>query len=214
MTLTRASNTLFMDLDWTPAMNIQAKDHIYRIGQKSSSVLIKRMSSTHPLDMHMQELIEFKIELAYQVLEARILYKPLKNRHLTQDIGFKEESDEELIARISAADAEANRQIALGKLSAIAGREAAKVNDTPEPELTLQRKDMLRQILSYMVKRCDGAEERDDVGFNNPMLELDTGLMRLVYMMKMICHYGFLNESLCGIVVNLVDTSMKSGNLH
>lgn len=181
LTLTRASNALFVDLDWTPAMNIQAEDRICRIGQTSSKVLIKRMSSTHPLDVHMQELIEFKIALAYQALEAGIAYTPLKKRPLTQDIGIREESDEELAARIGAADAEANRQIALGKLSAIAGREAAKVNDTPEPELTPERKDMLREALGYMAGRCDGAETKDGVGFNKPDARIghwlnDTGL--------------------------------------
>jgi intein/homing endonuclease len=142
--------------------------HNCRIGQTSNIVLIKRMSSTHPLDQHMQKLIEHKMELAYRALEASIKFKPIKPRSLAQEQEIIEESDEELAARIQSAEDEVNREIALGKLQAIAGREAAKVNDVPEPELTPGRKAMLREALDYMVGRCDGAVMRDGMGFNRP----------------------------------------------
>jgi SWI/SNF-related matrix-associated actin-dependent regulator 1 of chromatin subfamily A len=168
LTLTHASHALFVDLDWTPAMNIQSEDRICRIGQKSSVVLIKRMVSNHPLDLHIQKLLEWKLEIAYRALEASIKFNPPKPRPLIQDVELIEETEEELINRIKAAENEANREEAFGKLERIAGREAAKVNEIPEPELTVERKDMLREALDYMIGRCDGANQRDGIGFNKP----------------------------------------------
>src|SRR5690606_16904512 len=167
LTLTRASHALFVDLDWTPGLNIQAEDRICRIGQTSDGVLIMRMVSSHPLDVHMHQLIAFKTELAYKALEASLNFKPLKERP-TQDIKLIEETDEELEVRIRNADKEAEREFSLSKIFKIAGREAVKVNDVPEPPLTLARKKLLREALEYITSRCDGAETRDGVGFSKP----------------------------------------------
>jgi hypothetical protein len=181
LNLTHASNVLFVDLDWTPALNIQSEDRACRIGQTSDKVLIKRMCSNHPLDLHIQKLLEWKLEMAFRALEASIKFKPLKKRPLVQDIKIVEESDEELAARIKAAENDANREVALGKLQLVASREAVKVNDVPEPPLTPSRKAMLKEALEYMAGRCDGAIEKDGVGFNRPDAAIghwihDTGL--------------------------------------
>lgn len=168
ITLTRASHALFVDLDWTPAWNIQAEDRICRIGQTANAVLIRRMTSSHPLDKHMQALIEYKMELTYRSLEKTAAYTAPRKRPLAQEIEIVQETEEELAKRIAEAEADAEREVALGKLENIAAREAAKVNDTPEPELTTGRKAMLREALDYMVGRCDGAIERDGMGFNRP----------------------------------------------
>src|SRR5262249_3326827 len=50
LTLTRASTALFVDLDWTPANNLQAEDRLCRIGQEAGHVRIIQMVSDHPLD--------------------------------------------------------------------------------------------------------------------------------------------------------------------
>jgi len=168
LTLTRASNALFVDLDWTPAMNIQAEDRLCRIGSTGSNILITRMTSNHPLDQHMQRLIEYKMELAYKALEHGLSFKPIRKRPLAQEIEIFKETEEELINRIALAEIEANREYSLGRLQEIAGREAAKVNDIPEPKLTTKRKDMLREALEYLTSICDGAMTRDNKGFNRP----------------------------------------------
>lgn len=168
LTLTHASHALFLDLDWTPGLNIQAEDRVCRIGQKADGVLIMRMVSNHPLDIHMHRLIARKTELAYKALEESLKFKPLKKRPMTQDIKLIQESDEELEERIRNAEQEAEREDALSRIFKIAGREAVKVNDVPEPPLTSARKKMLREALEYMVSRCDGAHERDGMGFSKP----------------------------------------------
>jgi hypothetical protein len=166
ITLTRASNILFVDLDWTPGMNIQSEDRCVRIGATADKVLIMRMTSTHPLDRHIQKLIEYKMALIYASLEASIRVTPLRPRKPNAEL--VDESDEELIERIRAAEEEASHTIAIGKLHSVLSRESIKVNDVPEPELTTDRKAMLRAALDYMISICDGAEKRDSMGFNKP----------------------------------------------
>ena len=64
LTLSRASNILFVDLDWTPAMNIQAEDRAHRIGSSTdTNLLIMTMCSRHPVDVHIHNLIQKKMEI-------------------------------------------------------------------------------------------------------------------------------------------------------
>lgn len=49
ITLTRASNVLRVDREWNPALNVQAEDRCYRIGQ-SSAVLVTDLVANHKLD--------------------------------------------------------------------------------------------------------------------------------------------------------------------
>jgi SWI/SNF-related matrix-associated actin-dependent regulator 1 of chromatin subfamily A len=60
LTLTRASNVLFVDLSWVPADNQQAEDRCYRIGTKNA-VLVTHLVSSHPLDQHVRKLIAKKM---------------------------------------------------------------------------------------------------------------------------------------------------------
>lgn len=165
LTLTHASNVLFVDLDWVPANNLQAEDRACRIGQEANKVLIKRMSSSHPLDQHMQELLEYKIELAYKALEGMLTYKSTANK--PKEIKLREESDEELMERIKGTRLSLGKDFYQRKLSKILDRERSKVEE-PEPELSVERKEMLREALGFMAGRCDGAQRKDGQGFNKP----------------------------------------------
>jgi hypothetical protein len=62
ITLTKASNALFIDEEWTPALNEQAQDRIYRIGQ-SRGVVITRLVAAHALDRRIAELLAQKNEI-------------------------------------------------------------------------------------------------------------------------------------------------------
>jgi hypothetical protein len=168
ITLTRASDVLFVDMDWTPALNIQAEDRLHRIGQTSDNILVMRMNSSHPLDIRIQHLIEYKTKLMQKALDESFKFSPPKARPLAQDIKIIEETAEELAERMKAAESEVERNYALSRLQEIAGREAAKVDGVPEPELTPNRKRLLRDALDYMVSVCDGAIEKDGMGFNRP----------------------------------------------
>jgi hypothetical protein len=69
ITLTHASNAIFVDLDWTPALNAQAEDRIYRIGQ-TRGVLITRLVGNHALDQRMLEVLSDKQELITASVDA------------------------------------------------------------------------------------------------------------------------------------------------
>lgn len=63
ITLTRASNVLFVDLAYTPAENMQAEDRVVRIGQKAQGVFIMRMVADHPVDRRVLEILDQKAGL-------------------------------------------------------------------------------------------------------------------------------------------------------
>jgi SNF2 family DNA or RNA helicase len=70
LTLTHASHVVFVDLDWTPALNQQAEDRVARIGQTANKIQITRMQSNHVLDIHVTALIAEKISLIDASIEA------------------------------------------------------------------------------------------------------------------------------------------------
>jgi len=70
LTMTRASTVLFVDLDWTPANNIQAEDRVCRIGQEANKVQIVRMVSDHVLDQRVLEVLDRKANLVRVVVEG------------------------------------------------------------------------------------------------------------------------------------------------
>lgn len=67
LTLTRAAVALFVDLEWTPALNVQAEDRILRIGQ-TRPVTITRLVADCALDRRVADLLAAKVAL----LEASI----------------------------------------------------------------------------------------------------------------------------------------------
>jgi hypothetical protein len=69
ITLTHASNAIFVDLDWTPALNAQAEDRIYRIGQKRG-VLITRLVAEHAIDERLAVLLSAKQDLIDASVDA------------------------------------------------------------------------------------------------------------------------------------------------
>ena len=46
--------------------------------------------------------------------------------------------------------------------------ESERVSHVPEPELTEERKSLLRGALGHLCSVCDGAFLRDGMGFNKP----------------------------------------------
>ena len=167
ITLTRASNMLFVDLDWSPLANAQAEDRIRRIGQKSSSLLYQTMVTSHPLDLHVQSLLAQKTQLIRKAIDNTIDFKAPKQLDNNQP-DIIEETEDELSERIENAIREEQEKAAKAKVHGILGREMARAGDDPMPELTDNRKKLIRKALSHMAGQCDGAKERDGIGFNKP----------------------------------------------
>lgn len=82
ITLTRASDVLFVGLDWTPGQVAQAEDRVHRIGQ-DQAVTIRYLEVTGTVDEDMLELLERKREVLEAVLDGDSV--------LTEDLDIRAE---------------------------------------------------------------------------------------------------------------------------
>jgi SWI/SNF-related matrix-associated actin-dependent regulator 1 of chromatin subfamily A len=71
ITLTRASNVAFLELDWTPARHDQAEDRLHRIGQESA-VTAWYLLAPDTIDETMAELLERKRSLIDAVTDGMV----------------------------------------------------------------------------------------------------------------------------------------------
>jgi SNF2 family DNA or RNA helicase len=71
ITLTRASNVAFLELDWTPARHDQAEDRLHRIGQESA-VTAWYLLAADTIDETMAELLERKRTLINAVTDGQV----------------------------------------------------------------------------------------------------------------------------------------------
>lgn len=72
ITLTRASNVAFLELEWTPAMHDQAEDRCHRIGQRDA-VTAWYLLAAGTIDEPMAQLIERKRATVEAVTDGRVL---------------------------------------------------------------------------------------------------------------------------------------------
>lgn len=71
ITLTSASNAIFIDCAWTQASNEQAEDRIHRIGSKKP-VFIYYLWANNTIDMRVKELVEDKSLVANYVIDNEV----------------------------------------------------------------------------------------------------------------------------------------------
>lgn len=69
LTLTKAHQAIFVDREWTPALNTQAEDRICRIGQ-TRGVIITNLTADHPIDERLEELLTEKTENIDETVNA------------------------------------------------------------------------------------------------------------------------------------------------
>jgi SNF2 family DNA or RNA helicase len=72
ITLTRASNVCFLELEWTPAMHDQAEDRCHRMGQRDA-VTAWYLLAADTIDETMAKLIQAKRVHVAAVTEGRRL---------------------------------------------------------------------------------------------------------------------------------------------
>ncbi len=72
ITLTRASNIAFLELEWTPAIHDQAEDRCHRIGQRDA-VTAWYLLAAETIDETMARLIQRKREVVNAVTDGRAL---------------------------------------------------------------------------------------------------------------------------------------------
>ncbi len=89
ITLTRASQVLFVERDWTPANEEQGEDRLYRIGQKQA-VNVKYLSLEGTIDDKMGELIEDKRRLISEIMDGTLPSESLDIRQELADYWEKQ----------------------------------------------------------------------------------------------------------------------------
>ncbi|HET9123691.1 MAG TPA: DEAD/DEAH box helicase [Solirubrobacteraceae bacterium] len=72
ITLTRASNVAFLELEWTPAMHDQAEDRCHRIGQRDA-VTAWYLLAADTIDETMSRLIQAKRATVAAVTDGRVI---------------------------------------------------------------------------------------------------------------------------------------------
>lgn len=68
ITLTRASNAVVLESDWSPGRVVQAEDRLHRIGQEADSVTIYHLLAADTIDIPIYNLLAEKQELIDQVM--------------------------------------------------------------------------------------------------------------------------------------------------
>jgi len=153
ITLTASSHVIFAELDWVPGNVTQAEDRAHRIGQQNS-VLVQHLVLEGSLDATMARTIVAKQEAIDGALNNQYNVEELEDAALRE-------------IRSAAADAEAE----------------AKWNaEHPKPERKERKPRQKKQravevftetqiaamntALMTLAGMCDGAETRDNVGFN------------------------------------------------
>lgn len=71
LTLTTASDTLTLELGWTPGEHEQAEDRVHRIGQQADSVMAYYMIAKDTIEQKIMELLDEKRKILSQVLDGR-----------------------------------------------------------------------------------------------------------------------------------------------
>jgi SNF2 family DNA or RNA helicase len=69
VTLTAASNSLFVERQWSPSMEEQMEDRVHRIGQKRG-VIIWYMQIEDTIDERMSKVVEKKRGIITEILDG------------------------------------------------------------------------------------------------------------------------------------------------
>lgn len=71
ITLTAATNVVFIDFSWVPADHAQAQDRIHRIGSTAESIAIYQLYANGTIDQMMSEILEKKQQIFDQLIEGK-----------------------------------------------------------------------------------------------------------------------------------------------
>ena len=144
ITLTAASNVLFIEQSWTPAEHQQAEDRCHRIGQ-NDSVNVYYLIAKDTIDSYMYDIIKSKLNITEQAISSG------GNKELIK-------TDENIINQLLDKMAEENEQIKKVQ-------EQKKKDDELYNEIK-QYEDDIKSVLKSLSSVCDGALSEDGMGFN------------------------------------------------
>ena len=72
ITLTAASNVIFLDYSWNPADHQQAQDRVHRPGQEASNINIYQLQAINTIDEDLKEILDHKQGIFDQVIDGKV----------------------------------------------------------------------------------------------------------------------------------------------
>lgn len=186
ITLTRAAHAIFIDAEWTPALNSQAEDRIYRIGQ-GRAVSITYLRADHKVDARVFELNTIKRGIIARTVDAAAVRDgamaervdaadALEGARAAQTAAEREADAAKLAERVRAErvafEADRSRRLATIK------SESANVNrgwgidpalflTQPRPARDVREQWAAEALITLAQLDPDRARARNDVGFNS-----------------------------------------------
>ncbi|HLM26363.1 MAG TPA: DEAD/DEAH box helicase [Thermoleophilaceae bacterium] len=97
ITLTRASNVAFLELDWTPARHDQAEDRLHRIGQESA-VTAWYLLALDTIDAAMGDVLDRKRAVINAVTDGRVQADESVVDAVVRDLRGREPGDMRVVA--------------------------------------------------------------------------------------------------------------------
>ncbi len=97
ITLTRASNVAFLELDWTPARHDQAEDRLHRIGQESA-VTAWYLLASDTIDATMGEVLDRKRAVINAVTDGKVTTDESVVDAVVRDLRSREPGDMRVVA--------------------------------------------------------------------------------------------------------------------
>lgn len=152
ITLVRSSHVVFAELDWVPGNMSQCEDRAARIGQKQS-VLVQHVVLEGSLDAYISKKLIEKQEIIDQALDRKLESQEVIEPILT--VNF--------VPQIVEEKPETREYIKRNFRSVISFEEIEEVDDNSVSE---QEKEEVHAKLKFLAQVCDGAFEKDKVGFN------------------------------------------------
>jgi len=168
LTLTRASNVLFVDQAWRPCDNLQAEDRIYRIGQRASEVNVIKLLIDHELEIHIAQLLEIKQRWIEAAVENLIEIAVEENAASDDPV-----SDADLLQRVTEQAEQQAERTPVRKEDYQKEEQEDKKTTRTENEQGEQidvmpdaQKQIIMEALYQLLSVCDGARQLDGCGFN------------------------------------------------
>lgn len=167
ITLTQASNVLRVDREWNPALNAQAEDRCYRIGQKSA-VLVTDLVAEHKLDERIAFVLAAKQALIGASVDASTVQHTSPVEPVELDWAAIESEAAAALREAEAAlrEAEAARQAALAAANERA-RQAA------EQKQQAARRRAQERVRAAAARRLNEPETEEDAPRRGPTTEIE-----------------------------------------
>jgi len=166
ITLTEANVVVFVELQFVPSEMLQGEDRAHRIGQRKN-VLVQHLVYADSIDAKISRMFVEKMEVITSALD---LYSKIGVP--AKDIPKGGVDPEDIVKKIEVAGIQATSTYEQEEGSAISSskdyEEKPKAKTVATKTYTDEQKQIAHSALNYLATICDGAQEKDGMGFNKP----------------------------------------------